>query len=664
MLGPNDLMSSSRSDEPGIDRIKLRLAVLGVLVLAIFGALFSRLWFLQVLAADDFQVLANENRVRRIESEPPRGRILDMNGIPLVDNRQSLSLTLDREVLETPVRKRAVLTRVARLLDVKPKSFDAALADTTVSPYKPIAIAFDVPLKVVQYIEYNPEDFQGIHVEELPVRYYPQGKLAAQVLGYVNEISPEQLEVDYFKKAEPRYAAGDIVGQLGLERTYDRFLRGAPQVQKVVVNSAGKVVDSDVIQEEEAGPDLVTSIDLRIQKVAEKALAAGIMAARSATYEAPDGGVVVMDPQTGEIRAMASFPTYDPAILADGITTKEFDSLGQGTETGTDDALLNRPIQAGVPPGSTFKLVTGGAAMANGIASSSTVLNCPGFVKYTDTTFYNWTSADSGAMGFPRSLEVSCNTFYYELGWRMEQAFGAALGDGSEKFQDYARTAGFGDPTGVDLPFETGGRVPDERWCQEYSRATDGLGCAYGWLPGYTVNMSIGQGDLIVSPMQMAVTYAAVANGGKVLQPRFGSALGEPDEATGDEEVIKQFKTKVSARLPLDDIEIGVLQQGLEDVVMGASGTARGAFAGFPLDKFPVAGKTGTAQIGSVDSGLNFAWFVSYAPVDNPEYVVAVYLEKAGHGGESAGPVARQIYEGIFNIDNETEVQLGQDASG
>ena len=663
MIGPNDLMSSSRSDEPSVDRVKLRLAVLGVLVLAIFGALFSRLWFLQVLAADDFQVLANENRVRRIESEPARGRILDRNGVPLVDNRQSLSLTLDREVLEQPIRKRAVLTRLARLLDVKVKSFESRLEDTTVSPYKPIAIANDVPLKVVQYIQFNPEDFQGIHVEKLPIRYYPQGKLAAQILGYVNEISPTQLELDYFKKAKPGYAAGDIVGQLGLERTYDRFLRGDPRVEKVVVNSAGKVVDSDLIQEEEEGPDLVTSIDVRIQKVTEEALKAGIMAAR-AHYEAPDGGVVVMDPDTGEIRAMASFPTYDPSILADGITNKEFESLGQDTETGTDDAMLNRPIQAGVPPGSTFKVVTGGAAMANGIATSSTVLDCPGSRQYADTTFFNWTSADSGAMGFPQSLEVSCNTFYYELGWRLEDAFGASLGDGSEKFQDYMRTAGFGDPTGIDLPFETGGRVPDERWCEEYRAATDGAGCAYGWLPGYTVNMSIGQGDLIVSPMQMAVTYAALANGGKVVEPRFGAALGEPDEVTGEEEVLREFKTKVSARLPLDAAEIGVLTDGLEAVVMGASGTARGAFAGFPLDKYPVAGKTGTAQIGSVDSGLNFAWFVSYAPVNDPEYVVAVYLEKAGHGGESAGPVARQIYEGIFNIDNETEVQLGQDASG
>ena len=662
MIGSNDLVSSSRSDEPSVDRVKLRLAVLGVLVLVIFGALFSRLWFLQVLAADDFQVLANENRVRRIESEPPRGRILDRNGIPLVDNRQSLSLTLDREVLEQPVRKRAVLARLARLLDVKVKTFESRLADTTVSPYKPIAIANDVPLKVVQYIQFNPEDFQGIHVEKLPIRYYPQGKIAAQILGYVNEISEEQLEIDYFKKAEPDYAAGDIVGQMGLERTYDRFLRGDPKVEKVVVNSAQKVVDSETIQEEEAGPDLVTSIDLRIQKITEDALKAGIMAAR-AEYEAPDGGVVVMDPETGEIRAMASFPTYDPSILADGITSKELKSLGQDTETGTDDALLNRPIQAGVPPGSTFKVVTGGAAMANGIATPSTVLDCPGSKQFADTTFFNWTSSDSGSMGFPRSLEVSCNTFYYELGWRMEDAFGAVLGDGSEKFQDYMRTAGFGSPTGIDLPFETGGRVPDERWCQEYNEATDGVGCAYGWLPGYTVNMSIGQGDLIVSPMQMAVTYAALVNGGKVLEPRFGAALGEPDEITGEEEVLREFKTKVSSRLPLDAAEMGVLTDGLEDVVTGASGTASGVFSGFPLDRFPVGGKTGTAQIGSADSGLNFAWFVSYAPVTDPEYVVAVYLEKAGHGGESAGPVARQIYEGIFGVDNKTEVQLGQDAS-
>jgi penicillin-binding protein 2 len=632
-------------------------------MVVIFTALFSRLWFLQVLASDDFRSLAKDNRVRFIHSEPERGRILDRNAQPLVDNRFSTSITLDRSLLEQPASKSAVLHRLARLLEVKVGSLRKRLADVTVSPYKPIAVANDVPIETVFRIEERQEDFPGVAIARLPVRTYPQGQIAAQTLGYVGEISPNQLDLEYFKRARPRYRTGDIVGKLGLERTYDKWLRGRPGITRVVVNAAGKVVSEAVLQPEEPGRDLITGLDLRIQRLSENALAQGIHAARKARYNAPDGGVVVMDPKTGEVRAMASFPTYDPAILADGITTEEFNSLGQSTATGTDDALLNRPLQAGVPPGSTFKTVTAGAAMSAGLASPHSSLTCPPARTYGSITFNNWTSADYGSMGFARSLEVSCDTFYYELGWRLEQAYGAAGGDGSERFQDYMRASGFGDPTGIDLPFETGGRVPDAKWCLEYRAATDGKGCRFGWLPGYTVNMSIGQGDLIVSPLQMAVSYAALINGGRVLEPRVGAGLGLP-QPDGTEKVVRDFKKVVAGKLPLDATEMAVLRRGLEDAVMGPSGTARSAFSGFPLSRFPIAGKTGTAQIGRVDSGLNFAWFVSYAPATDPDYVIAVYLEQAGHGGESAAPIARRIYEGIFGVLNRNDVRLAEDRSG
>jgi penicillin-binding protein 2 len=190
------------------------------------------------------------------------------------------------------------------------------------------------------------------------------------------------------------------------------------------------------------------------------------------------------------------------------------------------------------------------------------------------------------------------------------------------------------------------------------------MACALGWLPGFSVNMSIGQGDLIVSPLQMAVTYAAIANGGNIVKPHFGAALGVPNNETGEEEIVQEFAPEPLRKLPLDDTQLGVIKQGLEDVVMGDEGTAVYPFSGFPLDQYPIAGKTGTAQIGLIDSDLNYAWFTSYAPADDPQYVVAVYLEQAGHGGESAAPVARQIYEAIFNLDKETDVTLSQDPEG
>ena len=264
-----------------------------------------------------------------------------------------------------------------------------------------------------------------------------------------------------------------------------------------------------------------------------------------------------------------------------------------------------------------------------------------------------------GYMGFAESLEVSCDTFYYQLGWAMEEASGAALGDGSERFQDYMRIAGFGHETGIDLPYEAEGRVADDAWCVAYADYF----CPGGWLPGYTVNMAIGQGELITTPLQMAVTYAAIANGGRIVKPHLGMSVGHTDE-TGEVKILKDFKSKTVRRLPLDEAELAPLQQGLVDVISGDQGTAASAFAGYPQGSFPVAGKTGTAQIGALDSGLNYAWFTSYAPADDPEYVVVTYLEKAGHGGESAAPVARQIYEAIFNVDDNPNVGLSQDFSG
>ena len=645
----------------GIDRTLLRLGVVGTLVVACFVALFSRLWFLQVLASDEYRQKARENRVRRVHTEPPRGRIFDRNGRVLVKNRTSLAVTIDRQVVQTRRMERRVLRNLSTALGEKKKDLRERLHDEAASPYKPVAVVNDVPERKAIWILEHGQRFPGVDVDRLPVRIFPQGNLAAHILGYVGEISEEDLKSPHFRTVRPRYAAGDLVGKSGLEWYYDRYLRGRPGVRKVVVNSVGEVVDSSDLRDERVGNDLILSLDAKVQRLTQRALADGLSAARGAAFQAPAGAAVVMDPRDGQVLAMASYPTFDPAILADGITQKEFNALGQATpDNPDDDELLNRTIQAGVAPGSTFKVVTAGAAMATGVASPYTYLDCPGSLVFPpeggpgSQVFANWTSADFGLMGFPESLEVSCDTFYYQLGWQMEERWGAANGDGTERFQRYMRTAGFGHETGIDLPNEFDGRVPDEEWCED--------NCIEGhWLPGYTVNMAIGQGDLLTNPLQMAVTYAAIANGGRVLQPRLGMALAHTDEE-GDEHILREFEPKVVARLPLDAAELGVIRQGLIDVVSGDSGTATTAFAGFPTDRYPIAGKTGTAQIGEGD--LNRAWFLSYAPAEAPRYVVSVYLEKAGHGGESAAPVARQIYEGLFGLDKKTEVRLGQDASG
>lgn len=660
------LTTRQRRDRAAVDRVKPRLAFLTLLVIGAFAALFSRLWFLQVLAATDYQVLAQENRVRLVHSEPTRGRILDRDGRVIVGNRRSLSVTIDRQVVEPGSRLQSViLRRLARILEVPRAELRAHLTDVTVSPYKPVAVAYDVPEAVANHIFENPEDFPGVTTEQLPIRAYPHGALAAHLLGYVGEISPEDLEAAHFRDVRRAYAAGDLVGKDGLEYVYDRFLRGRPRVERKIVNSSNEVVGGDMLQEEVPGRDLVTSIDLDIQKVTEDALLAGLRAARAADFDAPAGAVVVMDPTDGAIRALASFPEYNPALLADGITNKEFASLGGDTATDDDDAFLNRAIGALRKPGSTFKVVTAGAAMTSGVASADSTLECPPARTYGNITFQNWTPSHRGVIDFPASLEQSCNTFYYQLAWQMENAYGAALGDGSERFQRYARRAGLGHPTGIDLRYERTGLIPDRAWCEEQYDATKDdrfPTCRFGWLPGYTVNMSIGQGDVLVTPLQMAVTYAAVANGGRVVVPRIGWELQTP---VGQEDrTRREFRSEIAGRLPLDDAERAVIRQGLWRVTSGRVGTARGTFAGFPLGRFPVAGKTGTAQLVSGKTDLNDAWFVSYGPKNSPDYVIAVYVEKAGHGGTSAGPIARQIWEAIAGVDRRTVVRLASDFSG
>lgn len=658
----------------GIDRLKLRLAVLGILVVASFVALFSRLWFLQVLASEEYDRFAKENRVRFVYSEPSRGRILDREGRTLVRNRRSLSVTVDKAIVDTSAEERKVFRRLSKLLDVSMNDLRTRFNDATVSPYKPVAVANDISEKDDTYISVHSEDFPGVDTEGLPVRYYPHADLAAHILGYVGEISPEELKSDHFKDVRPFYGPGDLIGKEGVEYYYDRFLRGRPQIDKVIVNSNGDPVARSRQQDEVPGEDLVTSIDLDVQKATEKALLAGLQAAR-VSYAAPAGAVVVMDPNTGGVVAMASYPDYDPSILADGLTTKEYQSMGQRTpDNPDDDLLLNRVAQLTKAPGSTFKVVTAGAALSTGVADAYSQIDCPGSEVFPpeggpgSVLFRNWTSAYQGYMGFPESLETSCDTFYYTLGWRLEEAFGAANGDGTERFQKYARQAGFGHETGIDLRYEADGVVPDQKWLIELCKVLDPQGedysvCDPTWKPGYSVNMSIGQGDMIVTPLQMAVTYAAIANGGNVVRPRIGWELQTPSE-TGVSETNRTFEPSVTAKLALESTEIAVIREGLQDVISGDQGTAVSAFSGFPLDRFPIAGKTGSAQIGESEADRNDAWFVSYGPVDSPQYVIAVLVQDAGHGGTSAGPVARQIWEAIFNIDKDTDVHLGQDFSG
>jgi penicillin-binding protein 2 len=626
-----------------------RVGLLSLLIAAAFVVLFWRLWFLQVLASESFDQLARENRVRLVTVEAPRGRILDRDGEVLVTNRILDAVTVERSILERPRAARRVLHRLSAILAIPASELRQRLRDPGASPYAPVVVAEGLTTGDRYRILENREDLPGVEIRKMPIREYPEGALAAHVLGYVGEISAEQLRSASFRDAGHPYRAGDLVGKAGIELAYERWLRGEDGRVKVIVDSEGDVIARRELKAPEPGRDLILALDADVQRVAETALAAGLKRSKGT-----GGAVTVVDPVTGGVMAMASLPDYDPSLLADGISHGEFRRLNRPSSS----AFFNRALQGERSPGSTFKVVTAGAALSHGVLDPFGTVACPGAATYPPSgssgsvTFNNWTSQDNGNIDIPRSLEISCDTFYYELGWRLESRYGATSGgDGTERFQRYIRRAGFGHETGIDLPNEADGRVPDLEWCRKNAK----LGyCPDGWVPGYTINMSIGQGDLVVTPTQLAVTYAALANGGRVLEPRVAARVADG----------RRFETRVANELSLDAMELAVIERGLTQVVTGAEGTARAAFSGFPLDRYPVAGKTGTAETG--DGRINDAWFAGYAPAHEPRYVVSVYLERTegAHGGEVAAPVARQIFEEVFGIDDRTQVRLGRDGSG
>jgi penicillin-binding protein 2 len=615
---------------------RLRLAFLGAIFASMIATLILRLWFLQVLNHADYAVEAQQNQIRFVPEEPARGDILDRNGKVLVTNGASLVVSIRRNEL-TKEEEAMVLGRLSALLGVPHEQLTERLKDKTLLPYTPIPVAEGVNENQVTYIREHQDQFPSVITESKPVRLYPNQAVAAHLLGYLGEIDPKQLE-------NPRYTGyrpGSIVGRGGIEYAYERELHGKEGLLKLEVDSSGEVRRSLGQRDPKRGYDLVTTLDVDVQRIVEDSLTQGIEKARTIYHEetakkylAPAGGAVVLDPRNGEIIAMASYPTYDPASFVGGISKSEFEVLSNDPA----NPLLNRVIQTAHPPGSTFKTVTAAAALETGRATPNGRYDCPASQRYADRTFRNWKATNSGMMTLVQAIADSCDTVFYPWGYQFYRDFRASKGD-QEILQRYARAFGFGSKTGVEIPFESSGRVPDEDWLKTMHSKFPAAFPYATWLPGYTVNMSIGQGDVLASPLQVANSYAAIANGGVLHQPHVGLRLLEGDK------VVKTIKPDKPRQLPVRQEHLETIRAGLEAVTN--YGTAAGAFGGFPLNSVSVASKTGTAEFVNKQP---YAWFVAYAPSRNPQYVVAVMLEEGGHGGETAAPIARRILEGIFNL--------------
>ncbi len=628
------------------DQLKSRFAVLGVVIVLVLGSLLVRLWSMQVLSGDAYAALAENNRIREISLAAPRGRILDREGRPLVTNRATLAVSIDPA--DDVVRKLIVRAQsadsaddptdleltdafggVAGILSMTPNEVFDKVADSRVEALRPRLIAIDVPLDVVAKLAERQAEFPGVRVDEVAVREYPNGSVAAHVLGYTGEISEEQIAQ---AGDEAGYELGDVVGKTGAEVQFESVLQGDKGQRLIEVNASGK--SQRVISEQApvAGRDIRLTIDLEVQKVTEAVLKEALAEAHRQDFpKARAGAAVVLDVATGEVLAMASLPTFDPSAFLGGISQAEWTALNAKE---SEYPLNNRAVMSAYPPASTFKAVTGLAGLEYRVASSGSSYLCQG--RWTEMgeqwPKWCWNHSGHGRISFEGGIEESCDTVFYEIGYEFYKRK-------KEELQSTAREFGLGSKTGIDLPGEVAGRVPDAAWKTEFNKNYPEYQL---WLPGDTVNMAIGQGDLLVTPLQMASVYAGIANGGKVMRPH---VLKDVLDSEGG--VALSSDPETLATLKASEAALSTIKRALVKVT--TSGTAKGTFRDFDVT---VAGKTGTAQVYGKD---DYAWFCAFAPAEKPRYAVAVVIEQGGHGGSVAGPAARNILAQLLG-QPQTEV--------
>jgi penicillin-binding protein 2 len=576
-------------------QLAFRVAVIGGVALVMFAIIFFRLWYLQVLSGDNYVAEARENRVREIKVQAPRGEIVDRHGVPLVVNRSSFSIKVTPDKLpQRRADRRRVYRQLAGLMNLNPRRLGRRVErELRELPFSKPTIKQDVDPRLVAYVLERQEAFPGVEPERESLREYPHGPIGAHLFGQVGEVSPKQLKDQRFNGVE----MGDRVGQAGIEAEYDRFLRGQNGAARLEVDALGKLTKTLRRRQPVQGKQLRLSVDLGVQRAAQQALAGGT----------GKGAFAVMNVQNGEVLALGSQPSFDPNVFTKPITKKQLASL-YSKDLG--EPILDRAIQAGYPTGSTFKLLTATAALESGHITPSTPLSDPGFLVVGDQKFENAGGVAHGVLSLVQALTVSSDVFFYQLGRDMNEK-GMPL-------QLWAHRLGIGRMTGIDLPGEQPGRLPTPRWRNSWLKK--GL-TERPWSVGDNVNLSVGQGDLLANPLQMAVAYAAIANGGRVLRPRLGLRI---EDATG--RALQELDAPTARRVKVSKENRDAILEGLYGAASAPGGTSTPVFAGFPI---PVAGKTGTAEhLGRPDQ----SWYVALAPYPNPKYVVAVTDEAGGFG--------------------------------
>jgi penicillin-binding protein 2 len=654
-------------------KITGRLLVLQVLVLSLLGTLGGRLWYLQVRNGASYEQQASSNHIRTVVVPAVRGEILDANGVPMATNTTKLVVSVSRTVLiGQKDGGKAVLTRLGQVLGMSYQQVEekVRLCDAKTpapcwngSPYQPIPVTQTATTQQAMQIMERQEDFPGVTATPAAVRSYPAPDKAnaAQILGYLSPVTQDEITAATDASGKSSLSPSDQVGRAGLEYQYDKYLRGTNGTSNLEVDNLGRVIGTAGGNAAVPGASVVTSIDARIQGIAEQQLQQAMVTLRGTwdpvtheNFKADSGAVVVMNVHTGAIIAMASAPTYDPNIWSGGISAKDYGNLNSPS---SDYPMLNRAIQGQSAPGSTFKVISTTGALNAGYGFDST-FPCTSSMTIGGRVFKNFEGENFGAINLSKALEVSCDTVFYNIAYQQWLSDGGTRPKSPKDWlYKTAHQFGLGARTGIDLPGEVKGRVPDRQWHVDYYNAMKGIWCQQAKTEtdaylkaiatedcadfatlraGDEVNYAIGQGDTLVTPIQMARIYSALANGGTLYQPQLAKAVVSP----GGKQV-QMLKPVVQGHLPDSPQMISYIDQATANVI--TSGTAAWKFQGWPQDKIQLHAKTGTAEVVGKQTT---SWFDTYTK----DYAIVMTISQGGTGSGGSGPAVRNIYNALYGV--------------
>ncbi|MBN2395454.1 MAG: penicillin-binding protein 2 [Candidatus Atribacteria bacterium] len=588
-------MFSQKNEKVSREFIQTRLSNLFMLMIIFFILLLINLWYLQIIRGKEYELRAMNNCIRSLVEEAPRGEIYDQKGKLMVTNRPAVNLSV---VPAEADDDQTLSSKLSPLISIEEPQIVEKLTQMKQNPFQAQTLKRDLNTDQVIAIEEQKYKLKGILLEVQPERKYLYQDLAAHVLGYVNEISMEELNSSTWENV----SGGDIVGKNGIEKHYDAYLRGEKGSKEVEVDALGREIATLIHQEPVAGNDLYLTIDSELQQFSQDILVEH------------RGTVIVSEPHTGRILAMVSQPGYDPNLFTQEISVEAWNEIAQSKE----NLLCNRNIQGIYPPGSVFKLITAIAAIEEGIVDLNSTVYCPGYFELGDLTFKCWKETGHGNQNIIGAIRNSCNVFFYTMGQRL----------GIDRLSHYAQMFGLGEITDIDLPGELTGLVPSQEW---KNKALDQV-----WYPGDTINLSIGQGYLLATPFQIHRMVCAIASEGKVYKPFHVEKIISPNG-----EIVSQFEPELVKEIGLSQKTFQIVKEGMREVVLKGTGIQAS------VEGLEVAGKTGTAQN---PQGENHAWFVGFAPYADPEICITVFVEHGGDGSQAAAPIASKIIQKYFQL--------------